>query len=636
MDGWMGKILYVDLDTSDTWESPTEPYIEDYVGGRGIAARLYWEMTHPGINPFDPENPLIFMTGPLVASRAQAATVVCVVAKSPGALPESYCYGNIAGYVGAEIKKAGYDGLVVTGKAVGPVYLWIDDGKVEIREAADLWGLGAFKTGRRLQELHGPDAKFIAIGVSGENLVRTATAYASHESALSCGFGAVMGSKNLKGIAVRGSQKVSVADPERLRELNRHTVKINDRLHLAIGPDVLSTGHGQELEVIGKGGCYLCGAKCIRNVYRYDKRLEGMRHCQTMEFYLPWMYGRDDEPVDTFFNAPDLANDYCIDTFELRSMINWLYACHNAGALTEAETGLPLAKIGTQEFLEKLLHAIAHREGFGDLLAEGMARVATMGEVSANARAQMGEEIAPIGQYELQPPRLNIVHSLLYYMEPRVHQPLLHDTGFALVPWTLNQMDPGSTPITSEVFRNIAKAFWGSEEAGALNTYEGKALAAKLIQNRVYLMDSMGLCDFTWPIIYSFATPDFVGDPDLEANLYSAVTGRPAEELERCAEIIANLQRAILIREGRKVPAADYPLEYNFTEPWVGSGTHGMLVPGPGDAVVDMAGNRLDKARFTEMLKEYYRLRGWDDETGIPRAATLRSLGLDEVASAIL
>ncbi len=632
MDGWMGKILFVDLSASKTSETSTEPYIEDYIGGRGIAARIYWEMTDSSVGPFDPENPLVFMAGPLVASRVQAATVVCVVAKSPSALPESYCYGNIAGYFGAELKKAGYDGMVVTGKAPQPVYLWIDDGAVEIREAADLWGLGAYETGDLLHDRHGEDVKFLAIGVSGENLVRTATALASHESALSCGFGAVMGSKNLKGIAVRGSRKVSSADPDRLRELNRHTVKINQRLHLAIPPDTLTSGHGDVLEVIGKGGCYLCGAKCIRNVYRYDKRLEGMRHCQTMEYYLPWMYGQDDEPVDTFFNAPTLANDYCIDTFELRSMINWLYACRNAGELSETDTGLPLAEIGTQEFLEKLLHSIAHREGFGDILAEGMVRIGTA--VSAEARALMGQEVAPIGQFELQPPRLNVVHSLLYYMEPRVHQPLVHDTGFALVPWTLNQMHPGSTPITNEVFRNIAKAFWGSEEAGALNTYEGKALAAKMIQNRVILKDSLGLCDFTWPIIYSFVTPDHVGDPHLESELYSAVTGHGAEELDRGAEIVANLQRMILLREGRKVPDADYPQEYNFTEPWRGSGTHGMLVPGEGDSAVDMAGNTLDKTRFTEILKEYYRLRGWDEETGVPTLETLKSLGLEDVATA--
>ena len=310
-----------------------------------------------------------------------------------------------------------------------------------------------------LSNVDGAEARFIVIGVSGEKLVRTAIAYASHESAVSCGFGAVMGSKNLKGIAIKGSREISAANPEKLRQLNRRTADINKRLHLAIGPDTQNTGYADVLEVIGHGGCHLCGAKCIRNVYRYDGRLEGLRHCETMEYYLPWIYGQDDEPVETYFNAPDLANDYCIDTFELRTMVRWLYACHNAGALTEVATGLPLAKIGTQEFLEKLLHCIAYREGFGDLLAEGMARVALDEEVPMEARALMPHGVAPIGEFELQPPRLMLVHSLLYPREPRVHQPLVHDTGMVMVPWTVNQRQPGSTNITNQVVRNIAKVF---------------------------------------------------------------------------------------------------------------------------------------------------------------------------------
>ncbi len=630
MYGWMGRLLFVDLNTCTVEEESTEAYRGHYVGGRGMGARLYWELTSPGLGPFDPENPLIFMVGPLVAAGVQAATVMSVVGKSPGALPESYCYGNVAGYVGAELKKAGYDGLVVTGRAAAPVCLAVNDDRVEIRDAGHVWGRNAFDTSKVLEQANGPGTKFIVIGVSGEKLVRTATAYASHESALSCGFGAVMGSKNLKGIVIRGSHKVAIADRERLRELNRRTLAMNQRLHLAMLPDVVRTGHAHLLQVVGKGGCYQCGSKCIRNRYLYDGRLQGLRHCQTTEYYLPWVYGCEQEPVETFFNAPDLANDYCIDTFELRSMVNWLYTCREAGALTEAGTGLPLSKIGTQEFLERLLRAVSTREGFGDQLAEGMARVATSEQIPAGARALIAEEVAPIGQFELQPPRMNIVHSLLYPMEPRVHQPLLHDTGFALVPWTMNQLQPGSTPITNEVFRKIAKAFWGSEEAGALNTYTGKALAAKLIQDRVILKDSLGLCDFTWPLIYSFATEDHVGDPHLEKRLYAAVTGRDAEELATCAERIANLQRMILLREGRKVPEADYPQDYNFTEPWGGSSTHGMLVPGEGDQAVDMVGNVLDRVKFKGMLEEYYRLRGWDPATGLPERQTLSSLGLDD------
>ena len=136
------------------------------------------------------------------------------------------------------------------------------------------------------------------------------------------------------------------------------------------------TGHGHLLERLGKGSCDRCGLDCIRNRYRYGKKpeLEGYRRCQAMEYYMPWVYGREDEPVETFFNAPALANDYSICTFELRNMVRWLYACHKAGVLTEADTGLPLAQIGTYDFLEKLIVSIATRQGFGDILAEGLVR----------------------------------------------------------------------------------------------------------------------------------------------------------------------------------------------------------------------------------------------------------------------
>ena len=223
--GWTGKILVVDLGTRQIGETATEDYAREYVGGRGIAARLYWELTNPQIKPLDPENPLIFMTGPLTGTCMTAATIMSVVGKSPAALPESYCYGTIGGYLGTELKKAGFDGVVVTGRADVPSYLWINDGKVEIRDAGGLWGKNALETAAALIKEHGAKARFLVIGVSGEKLVRTATAYASHEGSLSCGYGAVMGSKNLKGILVRGTGEIEVADSDGLRELNRRVIR---------------------------------------------------------------------------------------------------------------------------------------------------------------------------------------------------------------------------------------------------------------------------------------------------------------------------------------------------------------------------------------------------------------------------
>jgi aldehyde:ferredoxin oxidoreductase len=630
MNGWMGKILQVDLTHSKIAYVPTKPYAEKFLGGRGISSRLYWETVAPETHAFDPENRLIFMTGPLVGTGVQGATRMSVVSKSPMTYPEGFCYGNMGGFFGAELKRAGYDGLVITGRAPKPVYLFVNDEGAELQDASHLWGQGAYATGEMLQETHGMKVRFVTNGLAGENLVRSAVMFGSHQSTATGGFGAVMGSKNFKAIAVNGSKRPSIADPAGLKELNRYTLRICKRLRLAIPPLVLATEHGDLLEVLGKGGCHQCGLECIRNVYRYGKKLEGDRRCQAMEYYLPWRYDRDDEPVETFFDAPTLANDFGICTFELQSMIDWFFSCHKAGVLTEEQTGLPLSKIGTREFLETLLYAIAHREGFGDILAEGLIRAGE--NVQVEVRAKFDNTVSAIGQNDLMPPRAIITNALLYPMEPRVHQPLMHEISFVNAAWGLHRMDPKLTPVTNKVYHDVARAFWGSEDAGDFSSYKGKALAAQKIQNRTYIKDSLGLCDFAWPITYSFDTPNHVGDPNLEAKLFNAVTGIKEEELDRCAERIANHQRAILVREGREVPEADFPLEFNFMEP-LGMNARGqkVMVPGPGDEVVDATGNMLDRDKFTGQLKEYYELRGWEKDTGLPGEKTLSHLGLEDL-----
>jgi aldehyde:ferredoxin oxidoreductase len=631
MYGWIGKILHVDLNSSTINTLPIKSYAEQFLGGRGIASRLYWEAVTPEVKAFDPENRLVFMTGPLVASGVQGASRLSIVGKSPMTYPEGYCFGNIGGFVGAELKKAGFDGIVIDGCAPKPVYLWIHNDKVELRDASSLWGQGVYGVEEILKETHGNQAKFITTGVAGENRVRTAVLVASHNSTATAGFGAVMASKNLKAIVIRGTGRISVADPDRLKELNRYTVRISKRVRLAIPPTITATGHGHLLEVLGKGGCYQCGLECIRNFYRYGKKLEGYRRCQAMEYYLPWRFSREDEPIETFFDAPTLANDYSIGTFELESMIDWLYACYQSGTLTEQETDLPLSKIGTREFLEVLLHSIAYREGFGDILAEGLVRAGE--KVSEKARVMFKHSVAAIGQHDLAPPRAIIAHALIYPMEPRIHQPTIHEISFVNGAWSINRFQPGATGVTTKVFHDIARAFWGSDEAGDMSSYNGKALAAKKIQNRTYIKDSLGLCDFGWPITYSLTTPDHIGDPDLEAKLFTAVTGVAEEEIDRFAERIANQQRAILVREGRQIPEADFPPEFNFTEP-IQTGPRGqkMMVPGSGEEAVDVTGRTLDRDRFVSMLKEYYRLRGWDEDTGLPLPETLTSLGLADLA----
>jgi aldehyde:ferredoxin oxidoreductase len=627
MNGWTGQILKVDLSHRKLTHLSTADYAEKFIGGRGLASRLYWENVPPGISAFDPANILFFMTGALTATGVQGATRMNVAGKSPMAYPETYCYGNMGGFAPPAIKRAGFDGIMIVGQSPTPVYLWIHDGKAEIKSASHLWGEGAYHTGDTLIREHGEKTCFLTTGVAGERLVRSATIFGSHLSSSCSGFGAVMGSKKLKAIAILGSGNPAVADPQKLRELNRYSIQINKKIRLSIPPIVTNTGHGQLLEVIGKHNCYQCGLECIRGKYRYGQKLEGYRHCQAMEYYLPWKYGREDEPIETFFDSSTLANDYSIDTFELQSMVDWLYACHKSGALTEQETGLPLSQIGTREFLEILLQSIAFREGFGDVLAEGLVRAGE--KIPARAKALFGHAVSAIGQRDLAPPRAYVVHALTYPMEPRVHQPLIHETGFLGAAWAFDRMQPGSTGVTAAVYKKIAEMFWGSESAADVSGYEGKALAAKMIQNRTYLKDSLGLCDWAWPINYSLNTPNRIGDPSLEAKLFSAVTGLPEDRLQSAAERIFTQQRLILLREGRQVPQADYPPDYNFTEPLKANARGDpMLVPGPTDEAVNAAGNMLDKKKFTSLLQEYYLLRGWDENTGLPLPETLTKLGL--------
>ncbi len=629
----MGKILHIDLTDSRIREIPTQPYANKYLGGRGLASRLYWEKVTPAVKAFDAENRLIFMTGPLLAAGVPGAARMCVSGKSPMAYPEGYCYGSMGGFFPSELKKAGWDGIVIDGRAHSPVYLVINNDQVELRDAVALWGKGAYKVEEMLKQSHGEKICFATTGVAGENLVRTATIFGSQQAAVTAGFGAVMASKKLKAIVVRGTgNNPTVADPDRLKQLNRYTIKIKNTVSLAITPRIEMTDHGHVLKEVGRRHCYQCGLACSKLIYRFgdDPNLEGLRGCQAMEFYLPWIYGREDEPLKTLFDAPTITNDYSIDTFELQSMVDWLYACYKDGALTERETGLPLAKIGTLEFLEKLLHAIAQRQGFGDILAEGMMRVRQ--EVSEKARAMFPYNVAPIGQHDGTPPRAFIAGALLYPFETRMHPISVHEMGYLREPWTMHQEDPKSSPVSPESFLKIARLFWGSEAAADQTTYEGKAMAARNIQNRTYLRDSLGLCDFVWPITYSLATPDGVGDPYLEGNIFTAVTGIPASELDIYAERIFNMQRLIRVREGHSIPQDDFPPEFNFTEP-LSSVIHGgkMIVPGPGARPVDVTGRVLDRDKYKALLKKYYGLRGWDARTGLPTKKTLAALGMDDL-----
>jgi aldehyde:ferredoxin oxidoreductase len=627
MYGWCGKILTVDLSAEVIAEIDTQAYAERFLGGRGIATRLYWEKVPAATRAFDPENHLIFMTGPITATGAQGASRFAVIGKSPMLMPEGFCYGNMGGYWGASLKRAGFDGLMVSGKAKRPVYLFISDGNVTIEDASVIHLEGVGQVAAYLRRTHGKKTHFITTGPAGMNLCRTANLMTDNEGSATGGFGAVLGAKNLKAIAVIGTRSPRVSDPAALKELNRLTTTLNkrDTSFNPYPPDQITRK--------GKASCFQCGLDCVmRSTFQTQSNKEVVRKCQAMFVYFPWVMGRQGEPAETASAATGLCNDLSLCTMEIANVIEWISAGYKAGYLNDAQTGLEIDKLGTWPFFEKLGHMIAYRKGFGDLLAEGLLRAGeTLGEQAKNLFAN---EVAGVGDGATYSAREYMMNGLLYAFEPRQPIAMLHEVSRTIGMWVMNLKYPGATPVSAEVYRAAAGKFWGHEKAWDLNTHEGKAMAATRIIDRTVVKDSLGLCDSCWPLMFSHHTDDKVGDPTLEARTFEAITGieMDSDALLTFGEIIFNQQRAILLREGRNPIKDDTVADFNFTDPVQSVFMNDeVLVPGEGDTVLSRKGQVLDRDVFKKMRDEFYHLRGWDPGTGYPGKGKLHELGLSDL-----
>ncbi len=629
--GWTGRILDVNLDGGSFRDRETMPYAERFLGGRGIATRIYWEEVTPDTGALEPENRLIFMAGALVATGAQGATRMTIMGKSPMRMPEGFCYGNLGGFFPAYLKRAGYDGVVVSGRAEKPVYVLVKDGVPELRDASELWGKGTYEVQKRLKETHGSKVRFVSIGPAGENQCRNATVITDHEGSATGGFGAVMGSKNLKAIAVLGTGRPAVYDSERLSELNRHVIHISKRGQLRMPVPK------KQMQFVKTASCFQCAMECGRGLYRTPQGREEVRKCQAMVVYMQYAAQRSDQGIDTALDTTHLCNDYGFCTMELQNILLWLENCYQAGVLSDADTGLEIDKLGTYEFVEQLVSMIGHRRGFGDILAEGILRAGD--RLGDEAKSQFTEFANAVGLAGTYTPRQYTLTALPYGMEPRQPIAQLHDVSHLIARWLLHRIRPDLSPTTAEVFRKATVKFWKSDKAWDMTTFEGKARASTKVQDRTYAKDSLGLCDFGWPIMDSFNTEDNVGDPTLENQLFSAVTGIETDEdgLNFYGQRIFNLQRAILLREGWKPVEDDAPPEFNFTDPIVFDKLNPQLiVPGPTEEPVSVKGRVLDRAEFEQMRRRYYKLRGWDPQTGLQPSGLFADLDMAEVGEALL
>jgi aldehyde:ferredoxin oxidoreductase len=628
--GYTGKMIRVDLSSGRVIDLSTRDYADRFIGGRGIAAKIYWDEVSPDINAFAPENPLIFVTGPLAGFPGLSGSRWQVCGKSPSA--EQFCYSNAGGSWGAWLKFAGYDGIVIQGKSDRPVCLFLHDGTAEIKDASALWGKGSIETRDILKEELGSDVRVVAIGPAGENMVSFATLLADEDSSLGSGFGAVAGSKKLKAIVVGGGRKPKAADPAKLREHARDVLK----LFKTSRPR--QCAHSAPPWAQNKQICYGCATGCHRALFEAQGR-KGKFSCQSSVTYLlqalSYYQGTETNPIGVGFLANKLCDEYGLDTMFVQPMVIWMQMCKQAGILTDENTGMPLSKFGSLEFIEVMLRKIALRDGFGDALAQGIFRAADL--VGSGARELISDYICnQAGHLNLYDPRIYITTGLLYATEPRQPIQQLHEASWPVLYW-LRWVDRWEDAfLSSEAIRALAKSLWGSELAADFSTYEGKALAAKKIQDFTYAKESLGLCDFLWPMIYANYSDDGIGA--LESKILAAVTGKEVdkEELYGIGERIFNLQRAIIIRERHEGRESDKLPDFYYTMP-LPAITAGMrfnpecLVPGNSGFVISKKGEVVNRERFEKMKDEYYQLRGWDAASGLQTRAKLEELELQDI-----
>ena len=633
LQGYAGEILRVNLSTGEISTVPTSIYADRFIGGRGIAAKIHWDEVSAGTGPFDPENRLVFMTGPVCGVPGFAGSRWQVSGKS--ALLNEFNYCNLGGSWGVQLKFAGYDGLIIHGKAETPVYLKVDDRKVELKDAGHLKGKGAIDSRERLKRELGKSFCVVAIGPAGENLVVFASILADQDSSGSGGLGAVMGSKNLKAIAVRGSSKIEIPNIDSARELSRKIRDIKGRSSTST-PYLPGAAPKKEM-------CFGCIDGCGRSKYTTEAGQTGKTLCHSGVYYTVRAMRYYGKMTEVPFVATKLCDDYGMDSYAVDNAMKWLVRGAHAGLFTDEETGIPVSKVGSQEFIEILTRKIAFREGLGDLIADGVRHAArSLGE---KYEALITDYMARTGEMQVYDPRLYLTTGIFWAMEPRLPIQQLHELSRPVMTWAARILaeDKGERSaednyVTSEVIRGIGKKFWGAEIAADFSTYEGKAQAAVNTQNRYMLLESLILCDMSWPILTSPITEDHVGDPTLGGQVLSVVTGVEYDEarIEESSHRILTIQRACQLKDGRKGREDDSLDEFHFTTGLkTDFGNPGCIVPGRDGEVFSRKGMTLDRDAFEKMKDEYYAIRGWDVKTGLPTREGLEALDLKEVAEGL-
>ena len=601
MYGWSGKLLRIDLTRGKTVIQDIDPLVlKDFVGGRGLAIKILWDELLPGVDPLSPHNKLIIAAGPLSGIPAPSSGKLVIASKSP--LTGGYGDGNIGTWVSTYIRKAGFDAIVIEGRSEKPVYLYIENDKVEIKDARDLWGLNTFETEDRLIKEYGRNIGTLLIGPAGENLVRYATVISMRgRSGGRPGMGAVMGSKNLKAIVVKGTKEVNLADKKKFMEVSKEAyedILSKDNYDFWIRQGTMATvewaqkhsvlptmnfregvfekymeisGTTMEKMKVERRGCPYCNMQCGNVI------LDELGKKSELDYENVGMLGADIALGDLRKVAVlnRLCDMYGIDTISMGSNIAFL--------MEASEKKLIKEKIewGDFEAARQIIEDTAYRRGLGALAAEGVRRMSRYlrGGSSAWAMHVKGLEISAYDCHTAP--------------------------GMALA--------YGTSPIGAH-----HKDAWliGIEVKMDRLGY-GDEKVIKLIEwqrIRGGMFESLTVCRLPW-IELGLSLEYY---PKLLT--YATGVTYTLDDLFTVGDRIYTLIRAFWIREyGGWSKYMDYPPMRWFKEP---------LTKGP------YKGQKLDLNKYDDMLRRYYHMRGWDSN-GVPTRETLEKLGLGYVVDTL-
>ncbi len=616
---YSGKILRVNLTTGEhSVDELSETIYRRYLGGSALASYYLLSELPAGVDPLGPDNMLIFMTSVINGTSLSGANRYTAAAKSP--LNDGFGEAEAGGYWGPELKGCGYDGMIITGKAEKPVYLWIKDGEVEVRDAAAYWGKKATEVQEGLEtELGDRRIRVLQCGIAGERLVRYAAIVNQcrhfHGRA---GLGAVMGSKNLKAVVVRGRKapRPMVRDQARgiLDWFREHYDGDHDRMHQLGTPGgipalqadgILPTRnftqgnfeHFREISgqtmadtiLVNRGTCFACIVACKREVsvpeYGVEAKHGGMEY-ETIAA-TGSLTGVGD--LKRIARYSTLCNEYVLDSISTGMCIAWAQECYERGILTKEDTGGLELNWGNADAVETLIHQIAHREGFGNLLAEGSWRAArTVGRGTEQYAHTCKKQ-----EFPMHEPRGKRSLALAYSISPTGadHMEAPHDPAYE--GFDVNDTSPlGALGLIEPVDR--------------MDLGPKKVKAFFYTQMLWSAYNSVGMCDFVGVPINPLKAQKLV-------DFVNACTGweMTVHELFKVGERANTMARLFNNREGFTV--ADDSLPPRMFEP---------LGNGP------LEGEKIDPEEFEAAKKMYYQMAGWDTATGEPLLGKLAELDL--------